>query len=443
MKSSLWFFDHNIRIFPIKYKDKEPACKSWDDYSCTREYASTFSNYGVALGLLGVADSDMPEAESWNALHLIDTPFKVTTGRGRHRYYRLVHDVPHFIHRDGHTIEFRHKGQYVVGPGSTHSSGAIYTADNWSWDISDIPFFPTDFLWDDRAPELRGSADGNPLVLPPSIYAGERHDLMFKLMRSLQARGVVDLAVLLKVLHAENKIKCHPPISEDELTRYITRVSAYHDVQGFVRHEQDDITIAGGMLDVGLSVETATLLADSETPDVYFDVTIDKDLLEFGSEDPAVSQPSQPFLETENVTPNDSQNERPERRESDIDTRSTRPDIDSIDIAVSSPSLKSSLLCLKCGHDWIQKRKAPPKKCPRCHSILWNKELLLPIYSFGEPDDPSLMESNSSEGFIDLAKEHENDEVFELETEDGDIHDEETLEVVGHIKDGVITWYDK
>src|SRR5262249_25013791 len=147
------------------------------DYRCSREQAGRFKEYGVPLGLFAVADSDSAAAEAWNAANLPDTPFKVTTGPyhdkslglGRHRYYRLVGDAPHYIERDGPTIEFRHAGQYVVGPGSTRPDGIVYTADDWSWDINDVPFFPTEFNFDDRPYGARGSSSGQPFVLPQTI----------------------------------------------------------------------------------------------------------------------------------------------------------------------------------------------------------------------------------------------------------------------------------
>jgi predicted Zn-ribbon and HTH transcriptional regulator len=33
----------------------------------------------------------------------------------------------------------------------------------------------------------------------------------------------------------------------------------------------------------------------------------------------------------------------------------------------------STLKCLRCGHDWIPRRRAAPKVCPNCKSPYWNK----------------------------------------------------------------------
>lgn len=278
---ALWFFDNRIRVFPIKPRDKEPACKSWDDFDAPREAVARFVNYGVALGILGVVDSDSHEAEEWVAANVPPTPFTVSTGRGKHRYYRLtisknrpsLEDVPHFIHRAGLTIEFRHRGQYVVGPGSIHSSGAVYQPSDWSWNIYDLPFFPIDDLdWDDRPMEARGSADGQPFLMPPEIKAGERHDMLFRFMRSLQARGITNVDVLLAALHAENEMRCKPPVARGELERYIRRVSRHPDRRGFDRVPQEEWTMLAGMLETGMSYPTALRAVQSINPS--FDPTI-------------------------------------------------------------------------------------------------------------------------------------------------------------------------
>src|SRR5690606_10738565 len=138
-------------------KDKVPACKSWDDYTASIDRARRWTNYGVVLGLypgggggLAVVDTDNDDAEAWARRNLIDTPFMVRTGKGMHRYYRVAQDIPNFIHRDGHTIEFRNRGQYVVGPGSIHSTGKLYSTLPWDREFKQIPVFPVDeFVWDD------------------------------------------------------------------------------------------------------------------------------------------------------------------------------------------------------------------------------------------------------------------------------------------------------
>lgn len=269
--SARWFLDNGIDVFPIKHRDKVPACASWDDYHATIAEAETWTNYGVNLGsgFLGVVDSDAPEIETWVAANVPPTPFVVKTARGLHRYYRLTGAAPHFIHRAGHTIEFRNQGQYVVGPGSIHASGVPYVALAWSWRIQDVPFFPVDtFAWEDRPDGERGSADGQPFVLPTIIKAGERHDLLFKLMRSLQARGMEDVEQLLATLHAANKAHCSPPIDDHELTKYIRRASRYKDRPDFTRLDEIEAEeLAGALLEQGADASVAIAAAKAVDPE--------------------------------------------------------------------------------------------------------------------------------------------------------------------------------
>lgn len=272
-----WFLDHKVNVFPIKSRDKVPACPSWDDYAATKDEVTRWSNYGVALGFtFGVVDSDTPEVEAWVAAqvaarHIPVTPLMVRTARGIHRYYRLGGAAPHFIHRAGFTIEFRNVGQYVVGPGSVHSTGHVYAVADWSWTLEDVPFFPREtFQWEDRPEGERGSADGQALVIPPVIKAGERHDVLFKLMRSLQAHGIDDAEQLLTVLRAENRAKCVPPVDDGELTKYIRRVARYKDKPNFTRTDvADGETLAGILIDQGASIEAA--IAAAKAVDTTFD----------------------------------------------------------------------------------------------------------------------------------------------------------------------------
>ena len=214
MNPRLWFYDLGIHIFPTY--DKVPAVPkdtSQFDYRCSREQAGRFKEYGVTLGLLAVADSDDDASEVWNAAHLPATPFIVSTARGRHRYYRIIGDPPHFFHRDGLTIEFRHAGQYVVGPGSTRPNGALYTSSDWSWDVTNLPIFPSQFLFDDGSCGTFSTA-GEPYEFPQAVSAGRRHDELFRLLRSWKGSGL-DIKETREIVHLANEARCHPPLTED------------------------------------------------------------------------------------------------------------------------------------------------------------------------------------------------------------------------------------
>lgn len=216
MTPVLWFYDHGLGVFPLT--GKQPACRSWDDYTCTREQAARFKNYGVRLGpssfgLVGAIDTDDAPSEAWVRANVPVTPFSVTTGRGVHRYYRLSGPVPRFLHRDGLTIELKSAGQYLCGPGSTHPSGAIYTAADWSWNANDLPYFPSaDFLFDDRT--VAPGPSGGPFEFPAEVSRGERHAELFRLVRSFKGMGA-ERAMAREVVTLANTHRCVPPLVED------------------------------------------------------------------------------------------------------------------------------------------------------------------------------------------------------------------------------------
>jgi hypothetical protein len=288
MTRATWFFDNGIPVFPIIRGTKEPACK-WPDYVATREQAAGMNPYGVVLGLLAVVDADVPDAEAWASTCLPDTPLKVTTGpfhdgspgRGRQHWFRLVGDAPHDIHRDGLTMEFRHRGQYCLGAGGRHPSGMIYTADPWSWDINDVPFFPVStFTWDDRPLAERGSVGGQPLRLSSTVAASERHATLHRVMRSLAARGVpIDGAV--DACLAENLAKCRPPLKDRDLDKFLRRAYRQPDRADFERTPQTGWDLCAGLIEIGLSPEASLVAVRSVTPD--FDPNAPEPTLEPGT----------------------------------------------------------------------------------------------------------------------------------------------------------------
>jgi Protein of unknown function (DUF3631)/Bifunctional DNA primase/polymerase, N-terminal len=229
--SAAWFHDHGVHVFPtVKKAPAVPKGTSQFDYRCTREQAARFREYGVPLGRVGtttnflvVVDADNPATKRWVMSNLPPTPFTVTTGpchdgsedRGLHFYLRANGSVPHFIHRDGLAIESRNQGQYVVGPGSVRPDGVVYTASDWSWRWEDIPFFPADFVFDDRPLDARGSAKGEPYKFPEVALASERHSELFRLLRSLKGTGVNREATR-QIVHLMNVERCRPSLTEDD-----------------------------------------------------------------------------------------------------------------------------------------------------------------------------------------------------------------------------------
>lgn len=276
-----WFHDLGVPVFPIADGTKEPATNgaSWKGYRSTRAQATSWRAYGVPLGHasgLAVVDGDSAAVAAWVAAHLPPTPFTVTTGpyhdgspgRGLHRYYRAANPLPSYIHRDGLTIENRNEGLYVLGPGSHHPSGVIYTA-SWSWNIDDVPFFPADFLFDDGSgPQASAEGTGGTFVLPEAIVEPYRRKTMHALMRALVAHGMA-LHGATEVCYAVNRTRCHPPLDVEttKLGEFLRRAYKQKDRVDFVRAPKIGWALAGSLLEIGLSAEVVIAAVRSVTPD--------------------------------------------------------------------------------------------------------------------------------------------------------------------------------
>ena len=135
-----------------KARTKEP-CARWrrvtsislDDIDRIGEHVATGGNWAIILGnRLGVLDIDnhgsMTGSEALERLPrlrwLLEHRYTVKTGSGFHLYVELpprAHELPSRL-VDG--LEWRTGRKYVMGPGSVHPDGEIYTALNEGAEIT-------------------------------------------------------------------------------------------------------------------------------------------------------------------------------------------------------------------------------------------------------------------------------------------------------------------
>ena len=119
--------------------------------------------------------------------------------------------MPRFIHAAGLTIEAKSLGQYVCGPGSVHPTGVVYSASEWPWQWTDLPFvWPARFV-DEREP---GEESSTRFEFPDEAREGERHDVLFRLIRSCKAQGV-DINSVRRRVSLLNAGCCKPSLRED------------------------------------------------------------------------------------------------------------------------------------------------------------------------------------------------------------------------------------
>jgi putative DNA primase/helicase len=138
-------------IFPLKPRSKVPAIR-WELYQqrlpTLDELEAWFTrpgpNVAVVTGKISgifVIDCDSAEALEWAREKLPPCDVRVRTSKGLHCYYPFSGERPMRnkcrVRFEGRQLEIdvRAEGGYVVGPGSIHPNGHVYTREGrgWSW----------------------------------------------------------------------------------------------------------------------------------------------------------------------------------------------------------------------------------------------------------------------------------------------------------------------
>ena len=196
-------------VFPIRSRGKEPTVKwvewaSTDQAKITAEFAGRELNYAIACGpsgLLVIDEDELDALATFAADRGVTVPvtYTVRTGRGRHHYFRAPDAVPLGNTEGtlkGHGLNVRGNGGYVLGPGSTHPSGAVYevevnapVASCPDWLITALRATkpsPTD-AWPFEPPPINvGRYD----ELPDTIKHHERQQTVMRYASSMHARNV-------------------------------------------------------------------------------------------------------------------------------------------------------------------------------------------------------------------------------------------------------------
>ncbi len=232
-------------IVPLQFRSKKPdgdvlpldadGNPVWAPFKTHRptdaELVSWFGNGTkrnlavVTRGLYAVVDGDSPEALAWMNANLPYTNMKTRTSRGEHWFYRRPPDVtlPAEIHVSNNLeIELKRDGQYVVGPGSVHETGAIYEEiEPWPSDLSQVPVLP-----DITFGGVKRTTRAEPLAA--TISDGGRNNTLFREGCRLRQLGHEESEIL-ATLTAVNAGRCHPPLDRREVES-IARSCAKYEV---------------------------------------------------------------------------------------------------------------------------------------------------------------------------------------------------------------------
>lgn len=221
--------DRGLHVFPVDHpnhprciglhgpsnpcdgsRGKHPAVK-WGVWAHTVTAKMIDLGWGKHRGLanpavscgpsnLVVLDEDGPdEIDRWCATYGIDLPatYTVTTGRGRHLYFRWDH-AEHRIGNsskalDGYKIDVRGHGGYVVAEGAQHASGALYEGNGHP--IADLPQQVANMLLAGASNE--GEGGGEPVLETVTsspdatrIPYSKRHDALVAYAGRLRKSGL-------------------------------------------------------------------------------------------------------------------------------------------------------------------------------------------------------------------------------------------------------------
>jgi hypothetical protein len=235
-------------VIPFEPRDKRPLV-AWTEFQQRRAAVDEIdawlrhwpqANVGIVTGHVSglvVVDLDARHGgfESLAALEtefgrLPDTVSALTGGGGRHLYFDHPRDA--LRNRTGIRpgIDLRAEGGCVVAPPSVHPSGRRYA---WAAGLAPgaIPLaaLPTWFIDLLRHPLRGGRALAHWRELThEGVPEGERNSTLASLTGHLLWRGV-DAEVALELLLGWNRLRCRPPLADDEVARVVQSIARLHE----------------------------------------------------------------------------------------------------------------------------------------------------------------------------------------------------------------------
>lgn len=234
-ESALDYAKSGLRVFPLQPNSKSSqVLRSWKNEATTdlvtiKKWWNTNPNYNIGIatgeGVL-VVDIDVKhEAKGLESIKeygvgLPDTARVKTPSGGYHLYYYIEGDFKNRVNiYPG--IDIRANNGYVVAPPS-QIDGRCY-----EWDNNDPVVQADGFVYGFLSGPVGPKSD-TPLHMEDEIIQGQRNDMLFKLASSLQSKGLADKAIL-NALWQENKAKCDPPLTKEEVKAIYQSVTDRYD----------------------------------------------------------------------------------------------------------------------------------------------------------------------------------------------------------------------
>lgn len=223
-------------VLPAWPKSKKPALNSWERFQTDRVKEegllswlsrNTQANLIIVTGKIsGLAVIDI-DSKDWAAvMEKLNLPMTtiVRSAHGIHLYYK--HPGVHVKTCRGivEGVDVRGDGGYVIAPGSTHETGAVY---EMLTDVKDMPLFPAHILelLKDDAPKgdwveaSNGQAAWVTELLENGAPKGKRHDSLVRLCAYFIGKSLPS-DIVHRLLGEWNR-KNSPPIDDASLTHTI------------------------------------------------------------------------------------------------------------------------------------------------------------------------------------------------------------------------------
>ncbi len=244
-------------VLPLRHGDKRPLIL-WETLQQSRADAATLAhwfdrwpdaNIGIVTGEISnliVLDVD-PKHGGDDSLSELEHRFGVlpetvearTGGGGRHLYF--THPGTAVPNRAGlaQGIDLRGDGGYVVAPPSLHPSGQLYAwAPGRSPDEAALAALPRWLFFAGRPLRTgRPVAEWRQLV-HDGVPEGERNSTIASLTGHLLWHGV-DPHVVLELMLAWNRVRCRPPLDDEEVARVVASITHLHEAKTPPRDDDD------------------------------------------------------------------------------------------------------------------------------------------------------------------------------------------------------------
>jgi hypothetical protein len=200
------------------------------------------ANVGIVTGMISglvVLDIDTRHGGGaslahWELEHgpLPSTIEATTGGGGRHLYFRHPGGVIHNRVGLAPGIDVRGDGGCIVVPPSIHSSGLAY---RWTTGhepntitAAEMPGWLRARLQDEARSPGHSIAYWQQLV-KQGVTKGQRNNTIASLCGHLLWHGV-DVDVVMELLLCWNRIRCSPPLDDDEVMRTVQSITRLHQV---------------------------------------------------------------------------------------------------------------------------------------------------------------------------------------------------------------------